>query len=251
MADEPAPLRLARRIRRRFLPAHVRADIRDQALMRERLAEALSPDSDCLDVGAHAGAVLRAMMRLAPQGRHVAWEPLPDYAARLREDFPGVEVREAALSDDPGESDFVRVVGDPAWSGLRERDTPGDGRIQHITVRCERLDDVLPEGVRPAFVKIDVEGAEEGVLRGAERTLRRHRPVIAFEHGIGAADRYGTAPETIHDLLSDLGYEIRGLDLDGPYSRERFAEIFAANERFNFLARPRAPGGLANKRPQT
>ena len=76
----------------------------------------------------------------------------------------------------------------------------------------------LPDGVHPAFVKIDVEGAEEEVLLGALETLRRHRPLVAFEHGLGSADVYGTTPDRIHDLLcGQLGYEIYGLDGDGPY----------------------------------
>jgi Methyltransferase FkbM domain len=103
----------------------------------------------------------------------------------------------------------------------------------------ERLDDALPEGVRPAFVKIDVEGAEQQMLRGAVETLRAHRPVIAFEHGLGSADHYGTTPEALHRLLAgELAYEIRGLDGDGPYDETRFAAIFADRERVNFAAWP-------------
>jgi FkbM family methyltransferase len=232
---EPAALSL----RRRLLPAHVRADIRDHELLVALLERALAPDSDCLDVGAHTGAVLRELVRLAPGGRHVAWEPLPEFADRLRTEFPTVEVREAALSDRDGGRSFVHVLEDPGWSGFLERPTPGGDLVERITVRCERLDDALPSAVRPAFVKIDVEGAEEQVLRGASDTLRRHRPLIAFEHGLGAADRFGTTPQRIHDLLAgELAYAIHGMDGDGPYTRTRFAEIFARGERVNFVAHP-------------
>jgi FkbM family methyltransferase len=227
-----------RRVRRRFLPAHVRADIRDTQLLVALLEEVLEPDSDCLDVGAHAGSVLREMVRLAPRGRHVAWEPLPAFAARLREQFPGVEVREAALGDHAGTRSFAHVIEDPGWSGFLARPTPSASPVEELTVEVERLDDVLPDGVRPAFLKIDVEGAEEEMLRGAVETLRRHRPVVAFEHGRGSADLYGTTPGGIHDLLcGELGYEICGLDGDGPYGRDRFEEIFATGERVNFAAR--------------
>jgi FkbM family methyltransferase len=227
-----------RRVRRSLLPPHVRADIRDTELIVALMEEVLERDSDCLDVGAHAGSVLGEMARIAPAGRHVAWEPLPEFTGRLRQAHPGVEVREAALSNQAGERDFVRVVDDPGWSGFVARPAPGGARIERIMVRTERLDDALPESVRPAFVKIDVEGAEEQVLRGALDTLRRQHPAIAFEHGRGSADHYGTAPEAIHRVLAgELGYSIFGLDGDGPYSERRFSEIFTSGERVNFAAR--------------
>lgn len=230
--------RLAHRL---LLPAHVRADIRDNELLTALLEDVLEPDSVCLDVGAHEGTVLRSMVRFAPNGRHTAWEPLPALARRLREQFPSVEVRDAALSDRAGEREFVHVLDEPGWSGFEARPTPGGSAVETITVRCERLDDALPAGIRPELIKIDVEGAEEEVLRGATETLRRHRPIVAFEHGAGSADHYGTTPLRIHNLLAgELGYEIHGLDGDGPYAAERFAEIVSSGERVNFVARPAA-----------
>jgi FkbM family methyltransferase len=231
-------LPLAGRARRLLLSAHVRADIRDNELLVALLEDLLQPGSDCLDVGAHEGVVLRELVRLAPQGRHVAWEPLPEFAGLLRERFPSVEVREAALADQPGERPFTHVLDEPGWSGLAARPTPGGGATETITVRCERLDDALPRGIHPALIKIDVEGAEELVLRGAADTLRSHRPVVVFEHGAGSAEHHGTTPAGLHALLTALGYTIEGLDGDGPYDAERFATIVATGERVNFVARP-------------
>ncbi len=74
-------------------------------------------------------------------------------------------------------------------------------RVEKITVRVERLDDVLPPDLPIHFMKVDVEGAELQVFRGALETIRRHRPLIAFEHGPGASDHYGTRPDDIYDLL--------------------------------------------------
>jgi FkbM family methyltransferase len=233
--------RPARAARRMLLPTHVRADIRDHELLVALMERELREDSDCLDVGAHAGSVLREMVRIAPRGRHVAWEPLPAFAAGLRSQFPGVEVREAALADEPGERELTHVIDEPGWSGLAARPTPRGGPTEAMTVRCERLDDVLPAGLRPRFVKIDVEGAEALVLRGALRTLRAHRPLVAFEHGRGSAEYHRTGPADVHRLFEELGYAIFGLDGDGPYDLERLGEIFASGERVNFVARPVRP----------
>ncbi|MEN3282166.1 MAG: hypothetical protein V7607_3306 [Solirubrobacteraceae bacterium] len=231
--------RPARAARHLLLPAHVRADIRDHELLMALMERELREDSDCLDVGAHAGSVLREIVRLAPRGRHVAWEPLPALAAGLRADFPGVVVREAALADEEGRRELTHVIDEPGWSGLAARPTPADGPTETLMVCCERLDDALPDEVRPRFVKIDVEGAEALVLRGARATLRAHRPLIAFEHGRGSVEYHGTGPDDVHGLLSDLGYEICGLDGDGPYDAARFASIHASGERVNFVARAR------------
>jgi FkbM family methyltransferase len=211
----------------------------DHALQVALLERELREDSDCLDVGAHAGSVLREIVRLAPRGRHVAWEPPPAFAAALREAFPGVEVREAALAGEAGEREFTHVLDDPGWSSLAQRPFPWGGPTEILTVRCERLDDVLPARVGPAFMKIDVEGAEAHVLRGARRTLVEHRPLIALEHGLGSAEHHGTGPEDVHALLGELGYDITGLDGDGPYDGTRFVGLDASGKRVNFVARPR------------
>jgi FkbM family methyltransferase len=169
----------------------------------------------------------------------VAYEPLPELAAALAARFPGVDVRARALSDAPGEREFVRVVGNPGWSGFRQRPTPGATGFERLTVPVERLDDALPAGLRPALIKVDVEGAELEVLLGALRTLQRARPVVVFEHGLGSADHYGTGPGDVFDVLTDgAGLRVFDLDGNGPYDRDRFGAVHAARERVNFVARP-------------
>jgi FkbM family methyltransferase len=227
-----------RRVKRAFEPAYIANDRRDMEHLRAMLAAALAPDANCIDVGAHEGAVLADMVRLAPRGRHIAYEPLPHLADRLTGRFPDAEVRRAALSDMNGEASFVHVVTRPGWSGFRERPYPAEERTQRITVEVQRLDDSLPPDYVPTFIKVDVEGAELAVLLGAERTLAQHRPIVAFEHGLGSADHYGTRPEDVFGVLVEhAGLRILDLDGGGPYSRDRFVQAFERAERVNFLAR--------------
>src|SRR4029077_771836 len=69
----------------------------------DRVLKALvRPDSNCIDVGAHLGSTLRALVRLPPKGKHWAFEPLPQKAEWLRKKFPDVAVRQLALSDAAG-----------------------------------------------------------------------------------------------------------------------------------------------------
>jgi FkbM family methyltransferase len=215
-----------------------RREARDRHAMSVMLAATLPRDAHTVDVGAHSGAVLREIMRIAPAGTHIAYEPIPEMAALLQSEFPSAIVRNAALSDKNGEASFVHVDSAPEFSGLRERAYHGldDVRKHEITVRTERLDDVLPDGFAPRFIKIDVEGAELLVLRGARETIRRFRPVVAFEHGVGAADHYDTTPGDVFDLLAgELDMRIFDLDGCGPYTREQFEDVFP-KPLWNFLA---------------
>src|SRR5207249_1272465 len=104
-----------REVKRAFEPPEVTRDRADNDRLRAILGAVLRPDSNCIDVGAHEGLFLADIVRLAPRGRHVAYEPLPEFAADLTRRFPGVDVRERALSDRPGEVEFVHVLTRPGW----------------------------------------------------------------------------------------------------------------------------------------
>jgi FkbM family methyltransferase len=226
-------------LKRAFEPAHTTQDRRDHEALATIFAAALAPDSNCVDVGAHTGDVLAEIVRIAPRGRHIGFEPLPGLATTLQRRLPGVCVRNAALGDAPGCLPFTHVIDRPGWSGLAPRPTPGGeaARTETITVAVERLDDALPAGYVPALIKIDVEGAELGVLNGARATLAAHHPILVFEHGLGSADHYGTTPDDVHGLLTELGYRVFDLQGHGPYDRPAFAHAFHTAARVNFLAR--------------
>ncbi|MCL9761217.1 FkbM family methyltransferase [Frankia sp. AiPa1] len=211
-----------------------RSDDRHLALLMSFL---LTETSNCIDVGAHRGDVLRSILRHAPYGSHVAYEPLPHMAAALRTDFPTVDVRQAALSDTPGVLPFTYVRSRPAYSGLRDR-VPDTEDVEQIEVTVEVLDEVLPEDYRPALIKVDVEGAEYGVFRGARRLISSSRPHLVFEFGAGARD-YGTSADEMYTLVdSDLGLRIFDLDGDGPYTLPMFRDAFETGRHFNFVAHP-------------
>jgi FkbM family methyltransferase len=213
-----------------------RRDRLDNERLRQLLAFTLREDSNCIDIGCHRGEVLRELLRLAPRGRHIAYEPVPASHARLVRELTDVEVRRAAVSDEEGEASFTVVPELPSFSGLRERSYPGAPRLERITVRTERLDSALEPGYVPRFIKVDVEGAELQVFRGAIETLRRHRPVVWFEHGAGASDHYGTRPADVHRLLTgEVGMRIFDADGHGPYSEEEFERVFT-EPMWNFVA---------------
>jgi FkbM family methyltransferase len=220
----------------RTLSYERRRDWEDNRRIEALLAETLTPSAGCIDVGASEGDILRHIVRLAPHGRHLAFEPLPDLAAALAGAFPTVDVRACALFDEAGTLPFHRVVRSHWHSSLSPMGRPAHG-LERFTVAVRRLDDELPAGFAPALIKIDVEGAEGGVLAGAERTLRTHRPIVVFEHGAharhfprGSADVYGT--------LDRAGLRVFDIDGAGPYDVAGFEAVVRAGRLWTFVARP-------------
>jgi FkbM family methyltransferase len=216
-----------------------RREQRDDHGLQVVLASVLRTDASAIDVGANEGDVLASIVRLAPRAKHVAFEPIPTLHASLAARFPNVDVRCAAVSNMAGTSEFTQVLDAPAYSGLRQRsDLPPEAqRVQQVSVRTERLDDLLDDGFAPTLIKIDVEGAELGVMQGAMETLERYRPHVVFEHGAGGADLYGTQPAQVFELLDGVGLRIFDLDGSGPYSRAHFEATFT-EPIWNFLAAP-------------
>lgn len=208
------------------------------------MSRVLKKDSNCIDIGANEGTILRDMLKLAPRGDHIAVEPIPELADQLTERYPNVEVHQCALSNEVGTSTFQMVTNNPGYSGLRRRHYDfGEPVIKEITVKTETMDDVYPDGRPLDFVKIDVEGAEYLVLEGGKETLKRWHPYIVFEHGRGAAEYYGVRPEQVYDLLVDeVGLEISvmkdWLDGERPLSREDFVDQFDNVTNYYFVAHP-------------
>ena len=214
----------------------VRRNRIDDANLRLLLSFNLRPDSNCLDVGAHDGIFLRDIQRVAPHGHHIAYEPVPSQCANLRRQFPDVDVRQRALSNKDGQDPFVHVL-DPdreGYSGLTGGWVHRDVPTESITVTTERLDDHVPDGWLPDFVKIDVEGAERLVLEGALRTFGLAKPTIAIEHGWnGVQDSERSEP--IYQLIcQDLGLRLFDMDGNGPLKKSEFFE--GLRTRWNWIA---------------
>ena len=237
LADSPAaPI---------LVPLYRRLSPRGQS-DREALAvmdRVLTPRSCCIDIGAHRGNLLREMVRRAPQGTHHAFEPVPIYAARLRERFSGVTVHEVALCDRPGVAKFVHVTGSPGLSGfIPNARATSDMNLVVIEVIAARLDDELPPDYRPDLVKIDVEGAEHLVLLGGSQVLSRARPVIVFECWI-TDERYdGFSPEAMFDILSGFGLQVslmrRWLEGQLALSRDEFTGHLRNQLDAHYIAYP-------------
>lgn len=216
----------------------------EDARIEAVLSRLLKPDSCCIDIGCHYGSMLSGFCRRAPAGRHVAFEAIPEKLAFLRRKFPEVDVLGLALSERSGMATFYIDREATGFSTL----SPSDGRqYSAIEVPCARLDDVLPGPRHYTLLKLDVEGAELLVLRGAAATLGRDRPYVLFECGPGGAKSFGYQPGELHDWLTQQsGYAVFFLkdfleDRPTPASREAFVAAITVYpfQAFNWLAVPK------------
>jgi FkbM family methyltransferase len=167
------------------------------------------------DVGANAGLMsLAGAKAVGPRGLVVAFEPHPETVRQLRSqlDANGIanaEVVEAAASDREGRAEFQ----DEGSSDVLSLASVADRSFRTLSVRTTTLTKVALETRAPDLVKIDVEGADMLVLRGAREMLERHHPVVIMElHTQDIAPEYET-------FMNDLGYahyELNGQAIQGP-----------------------------------
>lgn len=176
-----------------------------------RIAEFVDPHRAAVDVGVHVGFYARRLNRYAKGV--FGFEANPEHVALLRRTMPrSVKVMEVALSDASGVA-VLRVPQDergverPGLGTIAPNNDLAGRHYREVAIPSARLDefDLPPVG----FMKIDVEGHEEAVLRGAEAILRRDRPALMVEieerHSPGSTQR-------VPSYLSNLGYEAEVFD---------------------------------------
>lgn len=138
------------------------------------------------DLGAHMGYFSLVLARLVgPDGHVFAFEPDPRNLAALHTNLEAnaisrVSVTPAAVSDTCADVSFA-TFSFSSVSHIADSRTPADATT--ITVPSLTLDAFVYRDGNPApqFIKIDVEGAETRVIRGAERVLREASPAVIVE----------------------------------------------------------------------
>jgi FkbM family methyltransferase len=139
-----------------------------------------------LDVGANAGLFSHWIWSQNRQTRLIVFEPLPVMADKIRSWIKrtgaGVTLHQQAVSDHCGEATFFTNADNDTGASLRDY-----GKSNKLTVSLTTLDTLAPK--QPILLlKIDVEGCEPQVLRGATETLRQTRFLIAEAHTKEALD---------------------------------------------------------------
>ena len=169
----------------------------------------LSADSVAIDAGAHYGAWTIAMASLG-ESVH-AFEPAHHALEVLQRnielnEFSNVTTHPVALGEADAELKLF-MHADPSRASMGDfaQETAGTEVVQVRT-----LDDIISG--RVDFIKIDVEGFELPVLRGAQRILTTQQPVVIFELQPPAARRSGHDPFAAWNFLAEHGYRFEQLD---------------------------------------
>ena len=194
----------------------------DQELMRGSFEDAekrfvrkfLRPGMTVIDVGAHHGLyTLLAAKSVGRRGRVIAFEPSRRERRRLLRHVRvngcwNVRVERCALGEQAGEAELFTVQGTQDWCNSL-RPPAMNARVETTGVAVERLDDALWRLRVDAvdFVKLDAEGAELSVLRGAGDLLRgASRPAVLAEVQDIRTEAWGYRARQIVEFLIDREY---------------------------------------------
>jgi FkbM family methyltransferase len=214
VSREPAGLRLRCDLRDELSRVVYYRGAADRALERW-LATWLRPGDLYVDVGAHIGSIVSlAASAVGSTGRIVAFEPSPATLAKLRQavDESGrtnIEVRPEAIGAAAGTAKILTPLDHWAHQSSRASLVPASGLGGGICVPTVSLDEVFGQyRQRIRLLKVDVEGHERPVLRGAQQLLIGRRcDAVLLELNPGALAGAGA---TVDDLVADMdeaGYQ--------------------------------------------
>jgi FkbM family methyltransferase len=145
--------------------------------VQRAIVELLRPGDTFWDVGAHIGFFsLIASRVVLPSGHVHAFEPYGPSRARLQTNLDlnnagNVSVHPQAIAAEPGLARLYAARETPMWTLVREM-----GEDSSIEVSCTTIDEQADVLGKPTLIKVDVEGAEVDVLRGASRLFASERP---------------------------------------------------------------------------
>jgi FkbM family methyltransferase len=168
-----------------------------------------------IDIGANVGVyTLHCGRKVVPSGKVISFEPGEDAFAALQKNVTlnklqkFVDLHMAGCAAEDGQFYFA---GDPgAWFTQRLSTTPTDRKV---VVRS--VDSVVEQNglSRLDLMKVDAEGFEYEVFKGAEKSLIKFHPTLIFES-------MKDGKEQVHQLLQSLGYLIFRLDASGQLTRD-------------------------------
>ena len=168
------------------------------------IARICTPGGTFLDIGAHLGSILAAVRRHSDDVQLVAVEADAGKFASLKRRFPDCRFLQCAVGETAGKSIFYTFPNRSGFNSLTPSDAHG---AVETTVEVRTLDDLFPD-LTVDTIKIDIEGAELGALRGGKEMIARSRPTIMFESAGTERNALGYTPGDLHAWFTANGFEI-------------------------------------------
>lgn len=188
---------------------------------REFIRRYLKTGEVFVDVGAHLGFFsMIAARKVGAEGCVYAFEPSPDTFRHLEANvalnrFSQVICVPAAVSDQPGSAVLHTRLNEPSDAFSTLTNFNPDNQVKSMPVTCVSLDEYLQQQKRSDvhLVKIDVEGWEAHVLRGAESLLTTpDAPVLVIEFCDWLAEAAGSSTQALRSQIEALGYGLYHYD---------------------------------------
>lgn len=179
---------------------------------REKLFSLHSNPDLILDIGANIGEISLRFAQSFPNALIYAFEPFPETFRTLqrntsRNAFPNIELHPLGLGSKPGKVFFEeRTAGNPGMNRVTSNPEKSSVEIEVMTLdlflrdRNERT---------VSLIKIDVEGYELEVLKGAVEILEKDHPVLFIELDDENLKEQGASAAELIRFLASFGYRIR------------------------------------------
>jgi FkbM family methyltransferase len=182
----------------------------------------LDPKQDVIDIGANIGLFTVLMAKkLKPPCKVLAVEPTPVAFSNLKKNIQrnGVADRaylfEGIATEKKGRFPLNMIEGKEEYSSLGNLVHPSiEGQQQQvIQVEGETIDNLVRKNkLQPGFIKIDAEGAEMLVLRGAKVTLQQYHPIVITELSDLLLKTLGSSALEIVAFFNENGYEVMNIE---------------------------------------
>lgn len=177
----------------------------------------VAPDRDVIDVGANVGFYSVAAAKRLSSGRVLAVEPTSGAYRRLVNNLERNEVGDRVItfnglaSDRSGDAEMHVVDGMEEYASMSPlaHDLGETAGSRAEKAAASTVDDlVVRHQLNPAIIKVDVEGAEELVFRGALETLASKRPIILSELADDYLKAFGSSSAQVIALIESQGYQV-------------------------------------------
>lgn len=186
-----------------------------EAEIVQRMVKLARPNTTVFDVGANLGLMSVPVLKECPTCRVVSFEPSPSSLPFLERtksecrDGDRWTIVGAGVAEHVGELDFaVGSSHDALYEGFRSGDRIAGARSVKVPVTTLDAEWERLGCLDVSLIKIDVEGAEAGVLAGAGRLLDACRPAILVEWYAPYLNRFGTAPDDLLRIAAPFNYRI-------------------------------------------